>query len=352
MSDMSFGEFLKLKRREKNLTQKDLANELYVSESTVSKWEKDVAHPDLSMVGKLSEILGVTEHELINASVDNLTRTNSIQAKKWRTLSFSWNLFFYISYGIALFTCFIVNLAVDKTLSWFFIVLFSILLSTTFTTIPQYIKSLRIIFIPLSELTALLLLLLVCNIYLGGKWFLISAIPIFFGFIVIFLPIIIAKATIIPKAIKKHNALICIVTDFILLLLMLLYVCLYVGGSWFIDIALPFSSLVFFISLVTVLIIRYLKTNRFIKAGLSLLLWDFFVGLGGIYIVVPILENAGVSLEDSVDYNPFSANFSIWQGDCISYNVTLIIFICLTILSVLFIILGINRYKKQSKKNK
>ena len=66
----SFGWFLKQKRQEKNLTQKQLAKILFVTESAVSKWEKDVAHPDITLLPKLSEILGVTEHELITASVD------------------------------------------------------------------------------------------------------------------------------------------------------------------------------------------------------------------------------------------------------------------------------------------
>ena len=35
----SFGEFLKQKRQEKNLTQKELAKALFVTESAVSKWE-------------------------------------------------------------------------------------------------------------------------------------------------------------------------------------------------------------------------------------------------------------------------------------------------------------------------
>ncbi len=67
----TFGSFLRQKRQEKNLTQKQLSKLLFVSESTISKWEKDVAHPDITLLPKLSEILGVSEHELITASVDN-----------------------------------------------------------------------------------------------------------------------------------------------------------------------------------------------------------------------------------------------------------------------------------------
>ncbi len=90
----NFGNFLKQKRQEKNLTQKELATELFVSESAVSKWEKNVARPDISLLPRLSEILGVSEHELITASTDKVFREEKLQAKKWRTLSFSWSLFF------------------------------------------------------------------------------------------------------------------------------------------------------------------------------------------------------------------------------------------------------------------
>ena len=76
----TFGSFLRQKRQEKNLTQKELSKLLFVSESTVSKWEKDVAHPDITLLPKLSEILSVSEHELITASVDNKAREEKNQA--------------------------------------------------------------------------------------------------------------------------------------------------------------------------------------------------------------------------------------------------------------------------------
>ena len=63
--EKTLGSFLAEKRKDKNLTQKQLAEKLFVSESAISKWEKDVAHPDITVLPKLSEILGVTEHEHI-----------------------------------------------------------------------------------------------------------------------------------------------------------------------------------------------------------------------------------------------------------------------------------------------
>ena len=81
----SFGDFLRQKRQEKNLTQKELSKLLFVSESAVCKWEKGASYPDITLLPKLSKILGVSEHELITASVDNKSREEKIQAPQSRS---------------------------------------------------------------------------------------------------------------------------------------------------------------------------------------------------------------------------------------------------------------------------
>ena len=167
----NFGEFLKQKRQEKKLTQKDLAKTLFVTESAVSKWEKNVAHPDITLIPKLSEVLGITEHELITASIDKQSREEKVQAKKWRTFSMIWSIFFYISYALALISCFICNLAINKGLTWFWIVLSALLLAFTFTNLPKLIKKHKLILLPLSMFLALSLLLGVCCIYTNEDWF-------------------------------------------------------------------------------------------------------------------------------------------------------------------------------------
>ena len=195
----SFGSFLKQKRQEKVLTQKDLAKLLFISESAVSKWEKDVAHPDITMLPKLSELLGVTEHELITASVDNKSKVEKAQARKWRALSMTWSMFFYIAYGVALIPCFICNLAISKTLSWFWIVLFALVLSFTFTNLPKLVKKHKLLILPASMYFALCLLLGTCCIYTKGDWFLIAAFSTLLGLLIIFTPIYIAKYNIFEK---------------------------------------------------------------------------------------------------------------------------------------------------------
>ena len=267
--DMSFGEFLKEKRKEKNLTQKELSKLLFVSESAVSKWEKDIAHPDITLLPKLSEILGVSEHELITASVDKDAREEKTQAKKWRAVSLSWNLFFYISYSVAILTCFICNLAVNKTLSWFWIVLSALILSFTFTNLPQFIKKLRLILIPLSMYLALCLLLGVCAIYTNGDWFFISSLSVLFGLVIIFGPIYISKYGKFSK-INKYNDFISIAIDFITLNILLIVINCYTGGSWYLKLALPIV-LVVYVMLNILLSVRFLKTNKLLKISIILM---------------------------------------------------------------------------------
>lgn len=61
----AFGAFLARLRKEKGLTQKELAQKLYVSDKAVSKWERGLSLPDISLLTPLAEILGVTVTELL-----------------------------------------------------------------------------------------------------------------------------------------------------------------------------------------------------------------------------------------------------------------------------------------------
>ena len=52
-------------RKEKGRTQEDLANLMGVSAQAVSKWENDASCPDISLLPKLAQILGITTDELL-----------------------------------------------------------------------------------------------------------------------------------------------------------------------------------------------------------------------------------------------------------------------------------------------
>lgn len=58
-------------RKGKNLTQKALAEQLGITDKAVSKWERGLSCPDISLLAALSEILGVTTGELLNGERAN-----------------------------------------------------------------------------------------------------------------------------------------------------------------------------------------------------------------------------------------------------------------------------------------
>lgn len=52
----SIGKFLSALRQAKGLTQKELGDMLYVSNKTVSRWERDECLPDLYLIPAIAEI--------------------------------------------------------------------------------------------------------------------------------------------------------------------------------------------------------------------------------------------------------------------------------------------------------
>lgn len=64
--DMTIGKRIGLLRRQKNLTQEDLASAMGVSPQAVSKWENDQTCPDISALPRLAKLLGVSVDELLS----------------------------------------------------------------------------------------------------------------------------------------------------------------------------------------------------------------------------------------------------------------------------------------------
>lgn len=66
MDQIKIGAFLKELRKEKNLTQEQLAEKLNVSGRTISRWETGSNMPDISLAVELSEFYQVSIPEIIN----------------------------------------------------------------------------------------------------------------------------------------------------------------------------------------------------------------------------------------------------------------------------------------------
>ena len=67
MSNKTLGEMISSLRKEKNMTQNDLAEKMNVTDKAVSKWERNLSCPDVNSIPKLAEILSVSVEELLNA---------------------------------------------------------------------------------------------------------------------------------------------------------------------------------------------------------------------------------------------------------------------------------------------
>ena len=66
-----FADVLKKLRRKKGLSQSDIAKQMYVTKSTVSRWENGTRLPDAAMIKRLSEVLGVDVRALLSAVVES-----------------------------------------------------------------------------------------------------------------------------------------------------------------------------------------------------------------------------------------------------------------------------------------
>ncbi len=112
-----FSLFIHSLRKEKGMTQQQLADKLFVSNKAVSKWERGINLPDVSLLIPLSEILGVSVTELLKGekTADNSTLTKremddivkyafSISGKKNKP-----ELQIGKKYILAFITCFIIG---------------------------------------------------------------------------------------------------------------------------------------------------------------------------------------------------------------------------------------------------
>lgn len=64
MNQEKIGKFIAEKRKENNLTQERLAEQLNISKNAVSKWERGLNLPDVSIMQDLCKILNITLNEL------------------------------------------------------------------------------------------------------------------------------------------------------------------------------------------------------------------------------------------------------------------------------------------------
>ena len=65
MEAKTMGSFLAALRKAAGMTQRELAEQLHVSDKAVSRWERDECAPDLALIPVIAEIFSVTCDELL-----------------------------------------------------------------------------------------------------------------------------------------------------------------------------------------------------------------------------------------------------------------------------------------------
>ena len=79
---MNIGDRIRNLRKEKNLSQEEVAEELQISRQSVSKWESGQSVPEISKVIQLSDLLGVSTDDLLRGTEEGSTNGPSGEEKK------------------------------------------------------------------------------------------------------------------------------------------------------------------------------------------------------------------------------------------------------------------------------
>lgn len=118
-------------RKEKNMTQKQLAEAIGLTDKAVSKWERGQGYPDIASLPLLAETLGVTVGELLDgkraqapaAQTEELVETalhyaQKVTVAKHKNIRAIW--FFIISgtFILAAMVCVICDIAITRRLTW------------------------------------------------------------------------------------------------------------------------------------------------------------------------------------------------------------------------------------------
>ena len=144
MNYKKIGTFICSLRKEKNLTQKELADKLNITNKAISKWERGISCPDISLLIPLSDILDVTTNEILNGEREEISDINEdIDRKVKKTLSYMVNIssekskkylnyiFLGISFSliISIIICLICDYVLYNSFSWSLVVCASCILS-------------------------------------------------------------------------------------------------------------------------------------------------------------------------------------------------------------------------------
>ncbi len=128
MNQTNIGKFIANCRKEKKLTQAQLAEKLNITDRAISKWETGKSMPDSSIMLELCEILGITVNELLSGekvdmeNYEERADENLITLKKKDENNMTKNMMISILFSVVSLTgimvCLICDIAISGGLTW------------------------------------------------------------------------------------------------------------------------------------------------------------------------------------------------------------------------------------------
>lgn len=84
MDCIKVGTLLRALRKEKEMTQKQVADQMHISDKTISKWERGLGCPDVSLLGELSELFEVNIEKILLGDLEsNDLETGNLKKMKF-----------------------------------------------------------------------------------------------------------------------------------------------------------------------------------------------------------------------------------------------------------------------------
>ncbi len=139
MDNQKIGKLIMELRKSKNLTQKELADILKVTDKAVSKWERGVGYPEITLLPELADALGISVGELLNGSTVIKEQTEISLYENESASSFVSDVIEYseqftkqklirknilyltiitAAFLIAIFVCLICNFSINRKIDW------------------------------------------------------------------------------------------------------------------------------------------------------------------------------------------------------------------------------------------
>lgn len=82
MTKEQLGDFITQQRKAQGMTQKDLAQRLHVTDKAVSKWERGLSYPDVTLLEPLAVALGLNIEELMSCKEQETAMTTLIDISR------------------------------------------------------------------------------------------------------------------------------------------------------------------------------------------------------------------------------------------------------------------------------